>query len=83
MSIKNWLTNLELKQKFGECTTGLASTMSRINVVGMLKRARPFSPDIVIRAGGLDGKTEAVSSCCQVLEAETKKQSWVILLRTL
>jgi len=28
---------------------------------------RPFSPDIVIRAGGLDGKTGAVHPCCQVL----------------
>jgi len=28
---------------------------------------RPFSPDIVIRAGGLDGKTGAVAPCCQVL----------------
>ena len=28
---------------------------------------RPFSPDIVIRAGGLEGKTGAVHPCCQVL----------------
>ena len=28
---------------------------------------RPFSPDLVIRAGGLDGKTGAVHPCCQVL----------------
>lgn len=28
---------------------------------------RPFSPDIVIRAGGLDGKSGAVHPCCQVL----------------
>ena len=28
---------------------------------------RPFSPDIVIRAGGNDGKTGAVHPCCQVL----------------
>lgn len=28
---------------------------------------RPFSPDIVIRAGGLDNKTGAVHPCCQVL----------------
>lgn len=28
---------------------------------------RPFSPDIVIRAGGLDSKTGAVHPCCQVL----------------
>ena len=28
---------------------------------------RPFSPDIVIRAGGTDGKAGAVHPCCQVL----------------
>ena len=28
---------------------------------------RPFSPDLVIRAGGLDGKRGAVHPCCQVL----------------
>lgn len=28
---------------------------------------RPFSPDLVIRAGGLDGKTGAIHPCCQVL----------------
>ena len=28
---------------------------------------RPFSPDIVIRAGGIDGKTGGVHPCCQVL----------------
>ena len=28
---------------------------------------RPFSPDLVIRAGGLDGNTGAVHPCCQVL----------------
>ena len=28
---------------------------------------RPFSPDVVIRAGGLDKKTGAVAPCCQVL----------------
>ena len=28
---------------------------------------RPFSPDVVIRAGGLDGRTGAVHPCCQVL----------------
>lgn len=28
---------------------------------------RPFSPDIVIRAGGNDGNTGAVHPCCQVL----------------
>lgn len=28
---------------------------------------RPFSPDVVIRAGGIDGKRGAVAPCCQVL----------------
>jgi MoaA/NifB/PqqE/SkfB family radical SAM enzyme len=28
---------------------------------------RPFAPEIIIRAGGLDGKTGAVHPCCQVL----------------
>jgi hypothetical protein len=28
---------------------------------------RPFSPDVVIRAGGLDGRRGAVHPCCQVL----------------
>jgi MoaA/NifB/PqqE/SkfB family radical SAM enzyme len=28
---------------------------------------RPFSPDIVVRAGGLDGQSGAVHPCCQVL----------------
>jgi len=28
---------------------------------------RPFSPDLVIRAGGIEGKTGAVHPCCQVL----------------
>jgi MoaA/NifB/PqqE/SkfB family radical SAM enzyme len=28
---------------------------------------RPFSPDVVVRAGGLDGHTGAVHPCCQVL----------------
>ena len=28
---------------------------------------RPFSPDVVIRAGGLDGRAGAVAPCCQVL----------------
>lgn len=28
---------------------------------------RPFSPDVVIRVGGLDGKRGAVAPCCQVL----------------
>jgi MoaA/NifB/PqqE/SkfB family radical SAM enzyme len=28
---------------------------------------RPFSPDVVIRAGGLDGNRGAVAPCCQVL----------------
>ena len=35
---------------------------------GKLKTCgRPFSPDVVIRAGGLDGKRGAVAPCCQVL----------------
>lgn len=33
---------------------------------------RPFSPDIVIRAGGLDGKTGAVHPCCQVLGKDSE-----------
>jgi len=28
---------------------------------------RPFSPDIVVRAGGIDGHNRAVHPCCQVL----------------
>jgi organic radical activating enzyme len=28
---------------------------------------RPFSPDVVIRAGGLDGRSGGVAPCCQVL----------------
>jgi len=28
---------------------------------------RPFSPDVVIRAGGIDGQRMAVAPCCQVL----------------
>jgi MoaA/NifB/PqqE/SkfB family radical SAM enzyme len=28
---------------------------------------RPFSPDIVVRAGGLNGQTGAIHPCCQVL----------------
>ena len=28
---------------------------------------RPFSPDVVIRAGGLEGHRGAVAPCCQVL----------------
>jgi len=28
---------------------------------------RPFSPDVVIRAGGLDNKRGAIHPCCQVL----------------
>jgi len=28
---------------------------------------RPFSPDVVIRAGGLEGKRGAIHPCCQVL----------------
>lgn len=35
---------------------------------GVIKTCgRPFSPDLVIRAGGLDGKRGAVHPCCQVL----------------
>jgi wyosine [tRNA(Phe)-imidazoG37] synthetase (radical SAM superfamily) len=35
---------------------------------GKLKTCgRPFSPDIVIRAGGVDGETGAVHPCCQVM----------------
>jgi wyosine [tRNA(Phe)-imidazoG37] synthetase (radical SAM superfamily) len=34
----------------------------KINTCG-----RPFSPDVVIRAGGLDGQRGAVAPCCQVL----------------
>jgi wyosine [tRNA(Phe)-imidazoG37] synthetase (radical SAM superfamily) len=33
---------------------------------------RPFSPDVVIRSGGLDGKTGAVAPCCQVLGQDEK-----------
>lgn len=33
---------------------------------------RPFSPDVVIRAGGLDGKRGAVAPCCQVLGQDEK-----------
>ena len=33
---------------------------------------RPFSPDVVIRAGGLDGKKGAVHPCCQVLGRDTE-----------
>ena len=34
---------------------------------GVKSCGRPFSPDVVIRAGGLDGKSGAVAPCCQVL----------------
>jgi wyosine [tRNA(Phe)-imidazoG37] synthetase (radical SAM superfamily) len=34
----------------------------KINTCG-----RPFSPDVVIRAGGLEGQRGAVAPCCQVL----------------
>lgn len=35
---------------------------------GVIKTCgRPFSPDVVIRAGGLDGKRGAIHPCCQVL----------------
>ena len=33
---------------------------------------RPFSPDVVIRAGGLDGKRGAVAPCCQVLGRDSE-----------
>jgi len=33
---------------------------------------RPFSPDVVIRAGGSDGKSGAVAPCCQVLGQDEK-----------
>ena len=33
---------------------------------------RPFSPDIVIRAGGLDGATGAIHPCCQVLGRDSE-----------
>ena len=33
---------------------------------------RPFSPDIVVRAGGNDGHTAAVHPCCQVLGNDTQ-----------
>jgi hypothetical protein len=33
---------------------------------------RPFSPDVVIRAGGSDGKRGGVAPCCQVLGQDEK-----------
>jgi hypothetical protein len=33
---------------------------------------RPFSPDVVIRAGGTDGKRGGVAPCCQVLGQDEK-----------
>jgi len=33
---------------------------------------RPFSPDLVIRAGGLSGQTGAVHPCCQVLGRDSE-----------
>lgn len=41
---------------------------------GRTKRScgRPFSPDIVVRAGGLDGKHAAVVPCCIVLGQDSK-----------
>jgi len=33
---------------------------------------RPFSPDVVIRAGGIDGKRGAVAPCCQVLGRDSE-----------
>ena len=48
------------------------SGVTDISETGVRKGAkktcgRPFSPDLVIRAGGLDGKRGAVHPCCQVL----------------
>lgn len=34
---------------------------------GVSTCGRPFSPDVVIRAGGVDGRMGAVHPCCQVL----------------
>ena len=34
---------------------------------GVKTCGRPFSPDVVIRAGGIDGERGAVAPCCQVL----------------
>lgn len=40
---------------------------------GILKTCgRPFSPDIVIRAGGNNGETGAVHPCCQVLGRDSE-----------
>lgn len=39
----------------------------RIREGGVKTCGRPFSPDIVIRAGGNDGERGAVHPCCQVL----------------
>lgn len=33
---------------------------------------RPFSPDVVIRAGGIDGHRGAVAPCCQVLGRDSE-----------
>lgn len=45
-----------------------AGSYTEANRVGAKKTCgRPFSPDIVIRAGGLNGKSAAVHPCCQVL----------------
>lgn len=33
---------------------------------------RPFSPDLIVRAGGNDGKTGAVVPCCMVLGQDSK-----------
>lgn len=45
-----------------------AGSVSAPQRTGVAKSCgRPFSPDIVVRAGGLDGKTGAVHPCCQVL----------------
>ena len=42
----------------------------KINTCG-----RPFSPDVVIRAGGLEGQRGAVAPCCQVLGRD-EERSW-------
>ena len=33
---------------------------------------RPFAPDVVVRAGGLDGRELAVAPCCQVLGRDSE-----------
>jgi len=36
---------------------------------------RPFAPEITVRAGGIDGKHGAVTSCCQTLGPPNEKKS--------